>query len=60
MPLASTARLLTLGNRPWPSMLLVLALLSGASLARRPSDASTCDYYAQSLYGANNSQTQYQ
>lgn len=41
-------------------MLLVVALLFGASLAQRPSNASTCDYYAQSLYGANNSQTQYQ
>ena len=43
-----------------PSMLLVIALLLGKSLAQRPSNASTCDYYAQSLYGANNSQTQYQ
>lgn len=41
-------------------MLLFVALLFGASLAERPSNASTCDYHAQSLYGANNSQTQYQ
>ena len=41
-------------------MLLVLAILFGASLAQRPSNASICDYYAGSLYGTNSSATQFQ
>ena len=41
-------------------MLLVVVLLFAVSLAQRPSNASTCDYYAQNLYGASNSQTQNQ
>ena len=40
-------------------MLLVLALLFGLSVAQRPSNASICDYYAQSLYGTNSSETQF-
>ena len=40
--------------------MLLITCLFGVSLAQRPSTASTCDYYAQSLYGVNNSQTQYQ
>ena len=44
-----------------PSIMLfiILAFCFGVSLAQRPSNASTCDYYAQALFGANNSQTQY-
>lgn len=63
MPLVSTASFVTAGVRHGlrsPSMLLVVVLLFGVSLAQRPSNASTCDYYAQNLYGANNSQTQNQ
>ncbi|MCJ1305350.1 hypothetical protein MMC08_008164, partial [Hypocenomyce scalaris] len=43
-------------------MLTVLAIITlfGTSLAQRPSNASTCDYYAETLYGANNSNTQFQ
>jgi hypothetical protein len=41
-------------------MLVVLAILFGVSLAQRPTNASTCDYYAQSLYGANTTATQFQ
>lgn len=41
-------------------MLAVLALLLGASLAQRPSNASTCDYYAQSRYGSSTSTSQFQ
>ena len=40
-------------------LFIILAFYFGMSLAQRPSNASTCDYYAQTLYGANNSQTQY-
>lgn len=61
--MASTISFLTVGDRYGLRSLIVLllvALLFGASLAQRPSNASTCDYYAQSLYGANNSQTQFQ
>lgn len=61
--MASTARNLTARGRHFTrssSMLLLITLLFGAGLAQRPSTASTCDYYAQSLYGVNNSQTQYQ
>ena len=65
--MASTARILTARGRHSgghsirsPKMLLLVTFLFGSSLAQRPSTASTCDYYAQSLYGANNSQTQYQ
>lgn len=32
----------------------------GMALAQRPSNASTCDYYAQAKYGANTSATQFQ
>ena len=63
MSLVPTASFFSLAIRNGlrsPSMWLVVALLLRASLAQRPSNASTCDYYAQSLYGANNSQTQYQ
>jgi hypothetical protein len=41
-------------------MLVVLAILFGLSLAQRPSNTSTCDYYAQNLYGANTNYTQFQ
>lgn len=41
-------------------LLLLLAFFLGLGIAQRPSNASTCDYYAQSLYGKNNSETQYQ
>ncbi|MCJ1283728.1 hypothetical protein MMC26_003059 [Xylographa opegraphella] len=41
-------------------MIFVLALLFGVSLAQRPSNASICDYYAESLYGMNSSATQFQ
>ena len=65
--MASTARTLTAQGRhsgrhsiQSPKMMLLLIFLFGASLAQRPSTASTCDYYSQSLYGANNSQTQSQ
>ena len=61
--MATTARSLTAKGHHFiraPSMLLLILFLFGATQAQRPSTASTCDYYAQSLYGANNSQTQYQ
>ena len=41
-------------------MFVILATLFGLSLAQRPSNASTCDYYAEVRYGANNSNTQLQ
>jgi hypothetical protein len=41
-------------------MLVAFAILFGLSLAQRPTNSSTCDYYAQSLYGANNGTTQFQ
>jgi hypothetical protein len=41
-------------------MLVVLAILFGVSFAQRPTNASTCDYYAESLYGVNSSTTQFQ
>jgi len=41
-------------------MLVILAVLFGLSLAQRPSNASTCDYYATTLYGSNSSDTQFQ
>ncbi|MCJ1437037.1 hypothetical protein MMC27_006422 [Xylographa pallens] len=41
-------------------MLFVFAILFGVSLAQRPSNASICDYYAESLYGTNSSATQFQ
>lgn len=41
-------------------MLFVLAILFGVGLAQRPSTASLCDYYAEKLYGASNSDTQFQ
>ena len=41
-------------------LLIIFAFYFGLSLAQRPSNASTCDYYAQAIYGANNSQTQYE
>ena len=40
-------------------LLIILAFYFSLSLAERPSNASTCDYYAQTIFGANNSQTQY-
>ena len=58
-----SAGFLTIGVRDglrFLNMLLFFAFLLRISLAQRPSNASTCDYYAQSLYGASNSQTQYQ
>ena len=39
-------------------MLLVLAIFFGVGLGQRPSDASICDYYAESRYGTNSSATQ--
>ena len=44
----------------FPTMFIVLALLLGTSVAQRPSDISTCDYYAEQHYGTNNNQTQLQ
>ena len=44
----------------WIAMLVVLAIFFGVSLAQRPTNTSTCDYYAESLYGANTSTTQFQ
>lgn len=41
-------------------MLAFLAILFGASLAQRPPNSSTCDYYATSLYGSNTNTTQFQ
>lgn len=40
--------------------LLFGLLLSGFAQAQRPSNASTCDYYALARYGANTSTTQFQ
>jgi hypothetical protein len=40
------------------TVIACLALLLGSSFAQRPSSASVCDYYAQALFGANNSETQ--
>ncbi len=45
--------------RPLALPLLLAASSLSGSLAQRPSTASTCDYYAQQLYGANNSDTQF-
>lgn len=46
---------------PLPTtMLLFLALLIGLGLAQRPSNATSCDYYAEQLYGTNSSKTQYE
>ncbi len=44
----------------WPAPIW-LALFAGLGLAQtqRPSNASVCDYYAQALYGVNNSDTQH-
>jgi hypothetical protein len=42
------------------NMLVVLALLFGVSLAQRPSNASTCDYYTMNRYGTNTSTSQFQ
>jgi hypothetical protein len=39
-------------------MLFAVALLFGVSLAQRPSNFTICDYYAESLYGANTNETQ--
>jgi hypothetical protein len=39
-------------------MLLIWASLFAVSFAQRPTNASVCDYYAQSLYGTNSSDTQ--
>lgn len=39
-------------------LLVYLALLFGLAQAQRPSNASICDYYAEKLYGTNNSDTQ--
>lgn len=41
-------------------MLFIFLVVLGLSQAQRPSNASTCDYYAQTHFGANSSQTQYQ
>jgi hypothetical protein len=41
-------------------MLLQFALFFGLCLAQRPANTSTCDYYAQALYGANTNATQSQ
>ncbi|RDW85948.1 hypothetical protein BP5796_04273 [Coleophoma crateriformis] len=38
---------------------LALVATLGLSLAQRPSTASTCDYYAEQLYGTNTSDTQH-
>ena len=43
-----------------PKMLLILTVLFGVTLAQRPSNASICDYYAETLYGTNSSATQFQ
>ncbi len=40
-------------------LLLVASLLGRQALAQRPSNASLCDYYATSLYGANTTDTQF-
>ncbi|KAH8647732.1 hypothetical protein BX600DRAFT_443082 [Xylariales sp. PMI_506] len=36
-----------------------LALFVGSSIAQRPTNASVCDYYAETLYGSNSSDTQH-
>ena len=41
-------------------MIVIIALFIGATLAQRPSNASICDYYAEKLYGLNNSDTQFE
>ncbi|KAI9819270.1 MAG: hypothetical protein M1827_007426 [Pycnora praestabilis] len=41
-------------------MLFILVMLFGVSIAQRPSTASICDFYAESLYGTNSSDTQFQ
>lgn len=41
-------------------ILLVLALLFGASLAQRPTDVSICDYYAKVKYGSASKDNQFQ
>ena len=41
-------------------MLALLALFFGLSLAQRPANTSTCDYYAALRYGVSNNATQYQ
>lgn len=41
-------------------MLVVFAVLFGVGLAQRPTNASTCDYYAETFYGANTGTTQFQ
>jgi hypothetical protein len=41
-------------------MLIVLAILFGLGLAQRPTNASTCDYYATVQFGSNSSTTQFQ
>lgn len=41
-------------------LVIFFTLLFGVSLAQRPTNASTCDYYAEGLYGANNRDTQFQ
>lgn len=42
-----------------PLLIALLGLLGYAD-ADRPANASTCDYYAEVKYGANNSHTQFQ
>lgn len=39
---------------------LAVTVLVGVDVAQRPSNASTCDYYAAARYGVNNSDTQLQ
>lgn len=41
------------------AMLLLLVSLFTLSLAQRPSNTSTCDFYAQSLYASDTSEAQY-
>jgi hypothetical protein len=42
------------------SMLLLCALFFSLGLAQRPANESTCDYYAQALYGSNTNATQFE
>ena len=40
------------------AVIACLAILFGSGYAQRPTNASVCDYYAQTKYGANSSATQ--
>ena len=47
------------GKQPrFCTIIAVLLLISGSGFAQRPNSASLCDYYAQTRYGVNNSDTQ--